>query len=545
MDLGDFRFGRGIRIYDQNAASTGMDPSLVETHESYHLHMSMSTPFGVFQNFLGFIVSNDDIQNSIKPIYRKAFKATKENSWMTHEGVATTCELLVCFMQNREMAARVFAVLPPEYKKACEPLCKIVSKVPLPIVIGPEIVEAIGYIALATPILRDMEDHSIFVKTDWDYYFRDTNRNPDLRFAILLDTLSLLKTRNQIYNSVINVFNILGLPSEKMEFIDYYRNLTIEKQKECNDAVRKATINNLQLDISLTVEDEENIVPLYRSMVKPWFIELGISNVQHNFVENPKPTDVEDQLRIFLDQIDYVPSDKQKMFLEGILFINDPKYVYVDKLKNYGNPFYAKLLYNGSSENIETPDNPLIIPIGGGVLLLHSANQNAEKFHFTCPIEQRHANAAFAIKIPPEEISNLCNIFSEIDCVISIDEIAYRWSSNHIQLFLKQHDQPIVIIPTNSGLSSWTNAIKDILGNEYVLGYYGVDDEYQNYCLMSSQDGHIVLARPTSEIVYSRILKDNKRVKSYSDWNDVSKQFSPKWSVKLRIACNHYLQFGW
>lgn len=548
MDLGDFRFGGGIRIYNQNATPFAIDPFLVEAHETYHLHMSISTPFGVFQNFLGLIVSSDDIKNSGKSVYRNGLNATKQNSWMTHEGVATTCELLVCLMQNREKVARSFAVLPSEYKKACEPLCKIVSKIPLPLVIGPEIVEAIGYIALATPILRDMGDHSIFIKTDWDHYFRDTNRNPDLRFAILLDTLSSQQVRNRIFDSVLDALNTLGLPSEEIKFVGCYRNLTIKKQKECSDAVRKATINSLRLDISLSVEEEDNIVPLYGSMKQSWFAKLGFTNVQHKFIENPKPSDIEEQLRIFLDQIDYVPPKDQEMFPEGILFIRNPEISYANNLKNYGNPIYAKLLYNGSTENAGAPDNPLMMPIGGSLLHLHAAKHIAEGFYFTCPIDHqnpKHANAACIVKILPEELNDFYNGFLKIDCVICLDEGTYRWSPDHMKLFLKEHDGPILIIPTSSGLTRWCEIIRDLLGSEHVLGCYGVNNKAGDFCIMSSKDGHFVLARPTSKIVYSRILKNNDFIQSYRDWDDLSKQFSPVWSLKLRIACNHYIGFGW
>jgi hypothetical protein len=546
MDLGDFGFSTGIRIY--NIASASLESSFVEVHESYHLYMTLSTPFGIFQNILGFIVSSDDIQLSIKPFYHEALKATKEKSWNTHEGVATTCELLFCLFHSKETASHTFDILPLEYKKACVPLCKIISQIPLPLIVSYPIVEAIGYISLATPILRDMGEHSVFAKTDWEHYFKDIDRNPDLRFAILLDTLSSQQARNKIYNSVIDAFNTLGLPSEEIKFIDCYRNLTIEKQKHCNDMVREAVINSLRSNISLTVEDEANITPLFRFLKQSWISALGINHIQNSIVENPNPSDKEAQLRIFLDKTDYVPPPNQEMHPEGILFIHNPNFVFVDNLNNYGNPLYAKLLFNGSSEDIGTLDNPLMMPIGGGVLLLHAVKHIAEKFHFICPIEHdnpKHANATYAKKYLPERIINFCNDLSKVDCIICLDEMAYRWLPNHMKLFLKQYNGPMMIIPTSSRLSWWCETIRDLLGCEHVLGCYGVNNVARDFCIMSSQDGHVVLARPTSQIVYSRILKNNNFIQSCSDWNDISKQFSPEWSLKLRIACNHYLQFGW
>ena len=131
--LGEYTFHDGIKLY-HGSGVVHQDVSLTELHESVHLHLCVLTSFGVFQRFLGGLISHPSTPEAYRNAGERALPSSIAASWYAHEGAATYVEFILFLLKNGPHRAPDFlATLPDKYRRAVMVYVRVLWSLRLPL----------------------------------------------------------------------------------------------------------------------------------------------------------------------------------------------------------------------------------------------------------------------------------------------------------------------------------------------------------------------------------------------------------------------------
>ena len=553
--LGDYRFGEGIRII-HSPQWPFSKTALTEIHETSHLHLCSTTPFGLVQVLLGDLISAPCVPNSLRVEYRRALRATVLHSWNSHEGTASTCELLHALLYGVETVAAVKQALPPAYAAATLPLCRAISRIPIPTLVAHTVVEAVGYCALGTSILGDFRQHGAILECDWQAYFQQADRNPDTRFAVIVHELGGNTLRAQISHAVNETLAAFDLRQDSQGFSDDLLSLPIEKQIQVMDGVRARSISDLSGYMPFSTLPDAEFSPLYRSLRSSWSEELAAQGVRRLATDTEMAEGdggIEARLGVYLNQLDYAPGADVHPFPDGVLHVPTSEIPRLSEwLRSKSGLVYAHLLYNGTSKTIAA-DSPLEMAPRGGVLQLHACTRTTDTTEFICPIpveSPERVRATLAVPYGPSDYARIAHLALNVDGVLSLREPEFVWLRRDHALGLAEYwKSPIVVIVHHSGLAQWQRAVQEILCHDRIWALCAVDkarvDAVRRFCIIGSADGTVVLVRPTSSVVAERIANGSSRCEKIGEARALEAKYGSEWYWRLEVACQHYLRYSW
>lgn len=555
--LGQYTFGGGIEVFHSPATSATAH-TLTEIHESCHLHLCSTTPFGLFQRHLGFLARAPEMPDELRTVYRTALGYTVEASWSTHEGVATSNELVVAVSLGQADAQEYLGSLPSDYRRALSPFVHLMLSLDLPewpLVMLSYLYEAIGYVALATSVLDDLRSHARFVSSRPEEYFSQAASRPDARLAILFGRASTESVRTALAQSVRQAVEEHLHCSRPEEVSAAYMGLALRQQKAFNDQLRSSLITVLATHMPFPVVGESACSSQYREHLAAWRDDLhrrGLACDDYSAqgqADDPWPLD-------HYCCINYVHAkDKDRSTKGGLVYLpfSGPEQLST-WISQTGAPLYVSLKPNFTPNRI--PFGGTELEPGGGFVLIHAGAPSDDQSRFVCPLQHGRtdfAGSALAVSFKPEEGNQLLRAFGGIDHVLSMDEVAYRHLGT--QRGITTDDvggacrPPICVIAASSALDHWNEIVRQLLQNGEAFICQQTDrrirPSQQTACVVGSRNGRVVFVRPTSPVVVLRLKELCDRLVVVESYATLAEWFGEDWTRRLAMCLEHYYQMGY
>jgi hypothetical protein len=549
--LGEYRFGKGIRVFHSDSAVSS-DHDLVEIHETTHLHLCKTTCFGLFQQFLGTAITSGVLPNDLDRSYRAALSATVQHSWLTHEGIATTTELSFALFRSKELAARVAKALPDDYRRATSLVEAGLVKIDIPIVAFHPVLEAVGFVALGTSILEDMRDHDSFLSTDWGVYFQDSERDPDERLGVVLGEMSKKALTDKVSGVFAQLAGKYFACSNLAEFYARFVETKVEDRQKFFDELREATISVIAASMPFATPREAALNEMNRNLVRSWFANLEKVGVKCHYTEGSPASQPAERLRVVLNELDYAPSGDG--FAKGFLCVPFKDFARYSEETDAAHPLYVTLWHNPSDERVGKPNTPTEMKPGGGWLIMHMAHREGSTLNYVCPMQisaEQERETPLVLVYEPDDKRRLFDVLNKSNWALCVGEPVYRKLSDQDEptLIFRNVPKPVVIVPKASTLDHWEQVLAQLPQAGQLWSCYverGPEaGKSVGFLVFATANGDFAYARPTSGITYDALIRERRNVTPLDNTDGFSSVFSPEWTERLKLCCEHYYAYGW
>lgn len=561
--LGKYAFGDHTEILFP-AQSGNVYPDLTEIHESLHMHLCTSTTFGLFQKLLGLLLQDPNLPDYLRQVYERALDFSINCSWFTHEGCATSAELIVTVARGPDAYRHSYRDLPKNYKKAVEPFRAVLDSMRLPSFLALFFSEALAHVALATDILDDMVIHNNALETKWDTYFASIERNPDTRLRILFQEVlnhSLLQELSNILWIVAkDTVNAATLAPE--EIIRRFDNLEKGRKFAFFDTIIETTVSVLQPKLPFPVADiwPRDIFKKVRRLWESWFESLekmGVS-LKHSYQLYKIPENSHDQCFDHELNISYVPKEEESRFIAAVI----PYPALWDEVCKTNSFLYLHFIYNSASDSIpiellykgtsrNSPIRRMVIEPGGGYLYVQEIVRSPDGLRYFPPLGSWGVDTPqrsyFGFVIGAKDLPSVSNQLKHLNCVLTMPEGTWDAISKlYGQQSVSQESlEPVFIIPRMSTLGYWENIIRRAAKDGTVwLFQEELESLNTTFCILVTKDGTEVYARPTARIVTERLFEKSKDSSRIIARRLLAQLFSKEWNEQLRIFLHHYSTLG-
>lgn len=561
--LGKYTFGDHTEILFP-AQSGNIYPDLTEVHENLHMHLCTSTTFGLFQKFLGLLLQDPDLPDYLRQVYECALDSSIDCSWFTHEGCATSAELIVAAARGPDAYRRSYRALPKNYKKAIEPFRAVLDSMRLPLFLAIFFSEALAHVALATNILDDMGVHSNALETKWDTYFASVERNPDNRLRILfrevLDPGLLQELSNTLWIAAKDTVNAATLAPE--EIIARFNNLEKGRKFAFFDRIIETTISVLQPKLPFPMADiwPRDIFKKVRRLWESWFESLermGVS-LKRSYQLYEIPENFHDQCFDYALNISYVPKEEELRFIAAVIpypalwdeVCKTNSFLYLHFIYNSAsNSVPIELLYKGTSRT--SPIRRTVIEPGGGYLYVQVIARSPDGLRYFPPLGSWGVDTPlrsyFGFVIRAKDLPSVFNQLKRLNRVLTMpeqtwDAISKLYGKESVS---QESLEPIFIIPRMSTLGHWESIMRRATDNGTVwLFQEELESLNTTFCILVTKDGSKVYACPTAKVVTERLLEKSKNSSRVIARRPPAQLFLKGWDEWLYIFLHHYATLG-
>lgn len=545
--LGQYTFG-GSNVEIFHGRTTGShDADVTTIHEASHLQLCLSTPFGVFQDFISRLSDHPAVASKIKIQCQIALNASIDQSWFTYEGVATASEiLLLSLKKGSNRLLQLSSHFPKSYKKAVTPFVNLFSNYSFPILVYSSLIEAIGYSAMATDILEEMTDFGTFKEANWSDYYGSADRSPDRRLEMILSYLSKANNRSKLEYIISEFLEFRFGKLSKEEYMKAFAESPAEDLSASMLEIGRLIINEIISSTPLKIISLKSLKQQFTTFNNSWANCLDGLKVVSRDSAVTKETDFIKEWAWFMKSVEYVP--KQFDFASGY---GQLSFKARDRVWNYiqnsTKILLIFILYN-EFDKIIGGNNPLAIPPHGACLFMHATDFKAKEYNFHCPspgVPDKWFNAPLTIVVNRSELSKMINEVRNIPHVKCMPEGPHTSFLKHFsEQALCEEYSPLVLIASSSTPSHWSHIINYEIQPKGGWLYIGpVNPGNRNtwdFLVGGMGDGSIVFAKPTSKFILHHFDSESIEILT-----SLSNSFSEAWRQRLGIACQHYFDFGW
>lgn len=545
--LGQYSIGQGIEIYHGREIGSH-DVTMTTLHETCHLHMCSSTPFGLFQRRLGWLTGHPPVSPRLRTRCQVALNASIDQSWFTHEGVASTAELLLTLIAHgSDCYVELFSSLPEDYKKAVIPFIQFLSKLEIPVLVHNPVCDAIGYTSLATNILEDMVNVSTFERTDWNFYFNSPEKCPDHRLKMILNQLSLPDVRSELINKINELITTEFGRLSPDDFASAFADLPVNQKLRLNDKVYFTSIKEIIDRVDLKIESPYMVKKKNITIATSWAENIEGIEIDETDSTPEQDRDLSEELSILLDKIEYTPTSSDFTDKVANLTFTDREQVW-NYVHSSEATLFLNILYN-ESDQVVGGENPLAIPPKGACLFMHACTEAKDGIRFYCPssgIPDEDVSSPLAIVVKADELNQVIFEIKNVKHIICLKEGPHSaFIENYGKALIDgDSNRPIIIFAQSSTPSHWSNIIDNELPNGDI--WYCLESiDWQNqgmadFLLAGSSNGSIVFIRPASSFALEHIKSNSaNRIVSIRDVLTVNMK------KQIEISGLHYYRFGW
>lgn len=518
---------------------SGVNPQVkhsITIHESYHYHLCTSTPFGLFQRLLGIIQRSLKLDHEQRARCSTALEKSIYNSWNTHEGVATACELSAFVLMNRgEISHEYVSMLPDEYLQAIEHLGFIEKLEGLPIIVAMSICEAVGYVCLATRILADFAGQAPAALSELDSYLHENQNNPDKRLKIIGDYFQDQHSLEKLNDEVKAFLEQEMHKLETKSFADFFRRISVNQRLDFMQGAKAVAIEFLRKTVPFFVEDDsqESLERLHDKFAISLGEELECSELISAIRNKPVVTNHSGRYRFFLDSLEF-----QNRQPEGL-----------ESKRRVANEDHLRDLLRTASQ-------------GGKKPLVHLFSIYSRSEHpKTDSSDSLHAGVSLAVYESVEKEQSSKDTSScktglgvrciyELDCIAMSDLLSFLaqvsvrvivdlglWKDLARLDFLQDSKSTaldnVMIGLDDSTTETWTNLIEACLKDNPFFVYHDAWDpahrDYRDLCIVVSSDGTRFAMRPASVLTACWITQKFKKTTVVETWHDFESMLGRDW----------------
>jgi len=541
--LGQYVFGKGIELYHATG-SAREDLDMTAAHEAFHFHVCASTPFGIFQRSLGKIATDSDFPEAVRSHARRALQNSVDQSWFAHEGAATFSELfLTALARGTDAFVQRVKALPAHYKQAVDAIIPVLFSLDVPLLALSPVCDAIAFLAFSTSILLDAADWSSVERTDWARYFTTPAQSPNLRLRHALELLNDTNVRCAVAESIFNL-TLRELSCSLDEFPSAYGKQSIEQQRSMQDAVFYGVIADLSDSLPFSVEHPTAVHQQHLQFTIAWNKMLKPLGSELPLADPVTSAGISAEMRYLLDNMEARPAPEALSRLE-LLLVPAETVQQIVRARGDGSILYIKIHYNWTNDFIGRQDDPLRIPPGGAMLLVHDVRSAEGTWQYESPV---HADGGDVSQNPAGFVlasEMLGSFLAETrlpNCILAIDEGPHISFQRHFGSLIGIDGYPLITIASMAAPSYWTDLIlPKYLGSDcWIVHTHDIPGWGQKCdCLIAGTlTGYAFFIRPAPAIsswLLKRVGPARYQVPELSD----------RTLMHLRTACAHYSQFGW
>ena len=553
-NLAKYVFGQGIEV-QFGLQLEPIQKHLLSMHESYHYHMCSSTPFGLFQRFLGLLSKSSYIPELQKRTIETALSTTVDQSWNSHEGVATICEIAAYMLaRGTDSIDKYLNAIPDEYLAAIKHFEFINGLKDIPLVVLMPVFEAIGYAALATNILEDMSEYEKFIQTDWENYLIKDDKCPDIRFKIIGKTLLQPKYQNQLSDLIKERISIESGFFNQEDFVHYYLQQPLWLQISLQETVKEDTISWLRNSFSFRIDDDSqtNLLTKHDLMVDSWFKSFRSMDI--NVVrESRMPIKTfDDRYRAFLSQLHYVPEKTS----ESSDFEEIDEAKVEDILASFNiHDIHLYMKFSNQVQNKEVLNATVLPKIESDSTLVYlhiyqrEAEQDVKSFHCVKSVDGSD-RSHFVFSLNVNSLQGLGKRLVNYKRTFVCEEIFYSRFDKELlnDSVWPLLSKPLIIIPEGSSLEHWSKTITELDNSRPLVMYHDFWNEKfraeRDFCLLTNGQGNLAWARPSSVWISNWLLEKNPQIKKCANLDQLAEKFSADWVSNVGSFFYHFAKFG-
>ena len=526
---------------------------LTEIHEVMHSHVCSSTSFGVFQKLLANFSRERDLPRSIRNKLLRFLNRSIKHSWMIHEGISTTAELIHAYNCSEELYHSHYRMLPKSYQSATDPFFRLIVELRLPVFVNLSFCEAMAHIGLNTPILDDFLSLTTLLDTDPGKYFEDPSTRPDSRLTEICQVAGASLVSKDCRRRILETLKEHLQPKSLSyaDLVDKWKQITREENQRIRDEVlgtSEAVLGSYGFTFPFVFTNPSRLNNQLKQVLLSWYNFFFDNNllarrdIEVRFLESPE------------SRLDHELNIEYPHSLRSTVCINE----------SYSHELWQDLMERSASLYCLYMQNPtatsfaidyqhyMMLEPGDSYYRFHQYVLKPSRVEYRCPLSQlAQLDYPCALTVTSALANEVFESIRASECIMVIPEhflssLPTVASSRSGQDTFGGTSQLLFVQTSSGAISHWNNVFDLRMADERARYCHArADDPDVDFLFVYLPRRNQVFYSATSSLVINRLIETrNLRLTEIGRLSEQWPNSVDSVLIKMFIVADHYARFG-